>query len=160
MSISTQIAKHLHDLHFGGNWTVSDLKSNLQGLNWEQATQQVGSLNSIAALVYHINYYVVAISRVMEGRPIDAKDELSYQHPPVNDEADWEALKAASFSDAEKLVALIREFPDERLSEIFVHEKYGTWYRNLHGVTEHAHYHLGQIAVIKKLILQGFANQK
>ena len=33
----------------------------------------------------------------------------------------------------------------------FFHEKYGNYYRNLHGVIEHAHYHLGQIALIKKM---------
>ena len=31
-------------------------------------------------------------------------------------------------------------------------EKYGTYYRNFHGLIEHAHYHLGQIVLIKKLV--------
>jgi hypothetical protein len=30
--------------------------------------------------------------------------------------------------------------------------KYGNYYRNLHGIIEHTHYHLGQIVLIKKLL--------
>jgi hypothetical protein len=42
--------------------------------------------------------------------------------------------------------------PDAKLTEYFSEEKYGNWYRNLHGIIEHAHYHLGQIVLLKKLI--------
>ncbi|MGN6163930.1 MAG: hypothetical protein ACTHOF_05245 [Flavisolibacter sp.] len=41
---------------------------------------------------------------------------------------------------------------DSKLDEIFVDEKYGTYYRNLQGIIEHTHYHLGQIVLIKKLL--------
>jgi hypothetical protein len=29
-------------------------------------------------------------------------------------------------------------------------EKYGNYYRNIHGIIEHIHYHLGQIVLIEK----------
>ena len=34
-------------------------------------------------------------------------------------------------------------------------EKYGNYFRNLTGIIEHLHYHLGQIVLIKKLIAEG-----
>jgi len=34
-------------------------------------------------------------------------------------------------------------------------EKYGNYYRNFHGIIEHCHYHLGQIVLIKKMLLSG-----
>ena len=40
------------------------------------------------------------------------------------------------------------------LWETFADEKYGHYYRNLHGIIEHTHYHLGQIVLIKKLLQQ------
>jgi len=43
--------------------------------------------------------------------------------------------------------------PDKKLNEIFVNEKYGTYLRNIEAVIEHSYYHLGQIVLIKKLIL-------
>jgi hypothetical protein len=32
-------------------------------------------------------------------------------------------------------------------------EQYGTWQRNLEAVIEHSYYHLGQIILIRKMIL-------
>lgn len=52
------------------------------------------------------------------------------------------------------MAQLIEQLPDSRLEEIFSQEKYGTFHRNLFGIIEHAHYHLGQIVVIKKMLLK------
>ena len=38
MNLTAQIAKHIRDVHFGGNWTASNLKDQLAGLSWQQAT--------------------------------------------------------------------------------------------------------------------------
>ena len=42
--------------------------------------------------------------------------------------------------------------PDEQLWKEFAEKKYGNYYRNLQGIIEHFHYHLGQIAFIKKIV--------
>jgi hypothetical protein len=42
--------------------------------------------------------------------------------------------------------------PEEKLNDFFALEKYGTYQRNFHGLIEHTHYHLGQIAILKKLV--------
>jgi len=57
------------------------------------------------------------------------------------------------FSEAEKLAGLIEKFPDEKLDDPFANDKYGTYYRNMAGIIEHTHYHLGQIAIIKKMLM-------
>ena len=36
-----QIAKHFREIHFGENWTSSNLKDNLDKVTWQQATTQV-----------------------------------------------------------------------------------------------------------------------
>ncbi len=41
--------------------------------------------------------------------------------------------------------------PESRLGEQFVDEKWGDYYRCLHGPIEHCHYHLGQIALIQSV---------
>jgi hypothetical protein len=43
---------------------------------------------------------------------------------------------------------------DAIFDEPFVDEKYGTLLRNIEGVIEHSYYHLGQIALIRKMITQ------
>jgi uncharacterized damage-inducible protein DinB len=158
MNLSAQIAKHFREVHFGGNWTSSNLKDNLAGLTWQQATTTVYSFNTIVALVYHMNYYVSAVLRVLEGEPLNAKDKYSFDHPPIQSQEDWEKLLDKTWSDAEKFAGLVEQLPDSRLGETFSDEKYGTYYRNIHGVIEHTHYHLGQIVLIKKILLQADKN--
>jgi hypothetical protein len=92
MNISAQLAKHFRDVYFGGNWTCSTLKDHLEGIPWEQATAKVHSLNSIAALTYHMNYFVDAALKVLQGGPLDAKDQYSFDHPPIQSQEDWEKL--------------------------------------------------------------------
>ncbi len=152
MSLSRHIAKQLREVYFGGNWTASVLKGNLRDLTWQQATTQIASLNTIAALVYHINYYVDAILKVLQGHSLDAHDKYSFSHPIISSQAEWEQLLAKTLSDAEKLAACVEALPESKLWQVFSHEKYGDYYRNIHGVIEHTHYHLGQIVLIKKML--------
>lgn len=154
MTTTQQIAKHLREIYFGGNWTVSSYKDQLAGIGWEEALKQVHGFNSIATLTVHSSYYVAALLRVLHGGPLDSKDELSFQLPPIHSQQDWDQLLESIFADAEEAARLVEALSDERLQEEFTDIKYGSWYRNIAGIIEHLHYHLGQIALIKKLVRQ------
>ena len=154
MTLSSQIAKHLREVHFGGNWTDVNLRDQLADITWQQATTRVHTFNTIAALVYHMNYYVCSVINVLQGNPLDAHDKFSFDLPSITSQADWENLLAKTWSDAETLANLIEQLPESRLWEDFSDNKYGNYYRNLHGIIEHCHYHLGQIVLIKKLLQQ------
>jgi uncharacterized damage-inducible protein DinB len=154
MNLAQQIAKQLRDLYNGGNWTAVSLKENLADITWQQATTKVYSFNTIAALVYHTNYYVTAIIRVLEGEPLTGSDKYSFDHPIIQTQEDWQKLVDKSWADAESLARLIEQLPESKLLENFWDGKYGNNYRNIAGVIEHTHYHLGQIVLIKKLLLQ------
>jgi len=151
---TAQIAKHFRAVHYGVNWTWSNLKDHLADVTWQQATTKVYSFNTIAALVFHMNYYVNAITKVLQGNPLNASDKYSFDLPPINSKEDWDQLVNKTFADAETFATLVEQLPENQLWETFVDEKYGNYYRNLHGVIEHIHYHLGQIVLIKKIILQ------
>jgi uncharacterized damage-inducible protein DinB len=160
MTLTTQLAKHLRDVHFGGNWTTSNLKDNLADISWRQATTQVHSFNTIATLVYHVNYYISAVLKVFQGEPLQASDKYSFDLPPILSKTDWENLLNKTFTDAETFTLLIEQLPEHMLWENFTDEKYGTYYRNIQGIIEHTHYHLGQIALIKKILFQTNENLK
>jgi hypothetical protein len=153
VNLSQQIAKHFREVHFGGNWTCSNFKDNLSDVNWQHATTQVYSFNTIATLTFHVNYFVNAAIMVLQGGTLNAHDKYSFTHPPINCQQDWEKLLNKNWADAEKFAALVEQLPESKLWENFSEKKYGTYYRNLHGIIEHAHYHLGQIALIKKILL-------
>ncbi|HUS03483.1 MAG TPA: DinB family protein [Chitinophagaceae bacterium] len=154
MSLTQQIAKHFREVWFGGNWTSVNLKETLMDVTWEQATTKAFSLNTIAALVYHINYYVRAVLKVFHGEPLDAHDKYSFDLTAIVSQQDWEKLLNKTFTDAEILAGLIEQLPESKLWENLAGEKYGNYYRNIHGIIEHTHYHLGQIVLIKKILLQ------
>ncbi|MBS1773114.1 MAG: DUF1572 domain-containing protein [Bacteroidetes bacterium] len=152
MNLSIQLAKHLRDVYNGGNWTCVNMKDTLASVSWEQATTKVYSFNTIATLVHHVHYYVAAQIDVLQGRPLNAKDELSFAYAPINNDADWDSMLSKVFTDVETLAGLIEQLPEAAICQHFTDEKYGTYYRNLQGMIEHTHYHLGQITLIKKIV--------
>ncbi len=152
MNISTEIARHFKEVFFGRNWSESSLKDALEGVSWQEATTKLYDFNTIAGLTYHINYFVSAVLQVLQGDTLNASDSLSFDHPPINNEEDWQNLKGKMFAEAERISNLIAQMPEARLSTIFSEEKYETYYRNLQGIIEHSHYHLGQIIILKKLL--------
>jgi len=152
MTTTSQIAKHLREFHFGNNWTASNLKDVLANVTWQEATTKVQSFNTIATLVFHINYYISADLKVLQGEKLNAKDALSFNHPPIHNQNDWDTFLDKVFTEAKDFANLIEQLPDSKLSEHFEDEKYGNYFRNLFGIIEHSHYHLGQIVIIKKLL--------
>lgn len=154
MSLSAQIAKHFREIHFGDNWTSSNLKDNLADVSWQQAVTKVYDFNTIATLVYHTHYFVQAVLKVLQGEALNASDTLSFSHPPIQSQQDWEQFLEKVWADAESFAALVEKLPEHILWEDFSDSKYGNYYRNLHGIIEHTHYHLGQIVLIKKILAQ------
>lgn len=152
MSTSAIIAKHFRDVHFGGNWTWVNLRDTLKDITVEEALHQREGLNTIAMLAFHINYFVDAVLKVLEGGPLDAHDKFSFRHPPIDSAADWEMLLDKMWSDADRFAKLVEQLPEDRLHTDMADPKYGTWYRNLTGIIEHSHYHMGQIVILKKLL--------
>lgn len=152
MNISFNVAKHLREVFFGGNWSVSSFKEHLSDISWQQAITKVDGVNTIATLTFHTGYYITALIKVLEGGALEASDALSFDHPLLNSESDWQQMLSDFWTNAEKLATLIEQLPDDKWIQNLSEEKYGSYYRNLHGIIEHAHYHLGQLVLVKKLV--------
>lgn len=152
MTTTQQLAKHLRDFYNGDNWTAVNLKDTLEGITWEQSVTKVHDFNTIAMLVYHINYYVDAVIKVFQGSQLKANDKYAFDLHPITSDNDWQQLKKHVSSQAEVFAALIESMDEKKLPEVFEDPKYGTYFRNIAGIIEHAHYHLGQIMLIKKIL--------
>lgn len=152
MSASKQAAKYFRDVHFGGNWTDVNIKETLSDVTWEQAQKKVGDLNSIATLAVHIKYFVSVVLKVLKGGPLEGKDALSFDHSFIQSQEDWENFLKEWWDQTEQVAKLVEVMPEEKLFGPFVDPIYGDYYRQIHGMIEHAHYHLGQITLIKKMI--------
>lgn len=150
------IAKQFREVFLDGKWVVAtNLKAQLADVTWEQATTKIGSLNTIAALVFHLHYYVAGVLKVLEGGSLDIQDKYSFDMPPIQSQADWEVLCNKMWRDAEKFAALLELMPAEQLQADFVVSKYGNYDLNMHAMIEHGYYHLGQIVLINKLLSEG-----
>ena len=155
MKLTAQIAQQFREIIFDGEWVVAtNYKAQLSDLTWKQATTKVGTFNTIAALTFHVNYYIAGILNVFDNGKLEIRDKYSFDLPTVKSSEDWEKLLNKMWSDAEKFAENLEKMPDEKLDEVFVDEKYGTYYRNINALIEHSFYHLGQIVLIKKMVLQ------
>jgi uncharacterized damage-inducible protein DinB len=152
MSLNKQLAKHFRDIHFGGNWTCSNLRDNLADVTWQEATTKVYDFNTIATLAFHVSYFVEAALKVLQGEPLNAHDQYSFDHPPIHSQQDWDRFRENLWLGAETFASLVEEMPESMFWEDFADKKYGNYYRNISGIIEHMHYHLGQIALIKRII--------
>jgi len=155
MSSTKQIAKQFREIYLNGDWVVAtNLKAQLSDVNWKQATTKISSLNTIANLVFHLNYYVAGVLNVLKGDSLNIRDKYSFNLAPIESVEDWEKLLSKTLEDAEKFAEMIEQMPDKKLKEVFVDKKYGDYERNIHAMIEHSYYHLGQIVLIKKMLLE------
>ncbi len=155
MKRSLVIANRFREVLLNGHWIANtNYKEQLSSVSWNQATQKVGSINTIAALTFHINYYLEGLLQVFNGGSLEISDKYSFDLPQIESETDWNKLVNGFLSNAEKFASEVEKFTDSMLDKPFVDEKYGTYLRNIEGVIEHSYYHLGQISLIRKMITQ------
>lgn len=149
------IADRFREVILNGTWIANtNFKDQISDLSWQQATTKIGSLNTIAALTFHINYYLAGVLNVLEGGPLDIRDKYSFDLPPITAQEDWDKLRQTMWDHAEKFASLVEAMPDQKLDEVFIDPKYGTYLRNIDGMIEHSYYHLGQVTLIKKMVLE------
>lgn len=153
-SITGNAAKHLKDVYFGGNWTAVNVFGVIQDISFAEIHQKINGFHSILELVYHQYYFVTSLKMVLKGEELTTKDKFSFDHPPVNNEIEWSSFQTMIGETVLETVHLLEQMPDEQLLQPFVRPEYGTWFRNISGVIEHIHYHLGQLTILKKLIRQ------
>ncbi|HOD10158.1 MAG TPA: DUF1572 family protein [Flavobacterium sp.] len=153
MKSTHQIANRFREVILNGTWIANtNYKDQLINLDWKLATTQFKSLNTIAILAQHIHYYINGLNNVFKGGTLDIKDKFSFNFPPIESQSDWNNFLNTFWNDAELFATLIEQMPEEKLQEVFTNEEYGTYYRNIDAMIEHAYYHLGQIVLVKKCL--------
>ena len=154
MKINEQIAHHLLDVNEGANWTEVNVKDTLEGISYKEANAiTLASSNSIAGLLHHISFYNDIVKERLWGNYPPINHLNGFDMERIKNESDWAKLKERSLQSARDLAAEVKKFPEEKLFDL-TENGHGTYYKMLHGVIEHAHYHLGQMVLLKNLIRQ------
>ncbi len=160
MKITELIAQHIIEVHEGGNWTEVNIKDTLEDISYEEAIFVTkASSNSIAALLHHLSFYnEIVLERLMGINP-EINDTNGFDVPPIINKNNWQQLKERNIQSAYKLAKLVEQFPEDKLFHLTITGS-STHYKMLQGIVEHAHYHLGQMVLLKKLVKQTHSNIK
>ena len=154
MTRNLTVASRLREVLLDGHWIANtNYKEQILNVNWQQAIQKISNLNTIAALTYHINYYLEGLLNAFEKGELEISDKYSFNLPQIQSEADWKELVTKFLSNSEKFASQVEQMDESLFDQPFVDEKYGSYLRNIEGVIEHSYYHLGQISLISKMIM-------
>jgi hypothetical protein len=151
MNIKSLVAQHIREV-LKGNWSDIFLTDVLQDVTLDEANFIPPSNNSIAMLTNHLKFYndVVLLRLQNDTRSVNYEAN-GFDITTLNKEENWQQLKENTFSSFTKLAEAVEAMPEEKLFELTPSGS-ATFYKTLHGVVEHAHYHMGQMVIIKKLI--------
>jgi hypothetical protein len=92
------------------------------------------------------------LSKVLHGEPLIASGKYSFDYPLIQCDEEWRKLLNKTCKDAEVFATLVQQLAEIKLGDTFSEEKYDSYAKNITGIIEHTHYHLGQIVLIKKLL--------
>ena len=152
---ATELANRFREVTLSGKLIAfTNIKEQLSDMSMKQATQKIGSLNSVAALTFHINYYIHGVLQVFAGGELTIRDKYSFDMKPITSELEWTSLKNNLFENSEKFAAYIDSMSDDQLDSGFVKKEYGSYQKNINAMIEHCYYHFGQMVIIKKLVLE------
>lgn len=152
-STNQELAQRLREVWLDGKWIANtNFKEQITSTNWKQAIQKVENLNTIAALTFHVNYYIRGLVTVFEGGALEIRDKYSFDVPRIASEADWQNLVNEFLGNAEKFIQHVEQMECSVLQKPFVKKEYGNYLRNIESQIEHGYYHLGQVVLIRKLM--------
>ena len=153
MREAERIADQLKRAHEGGAWHGPAVDELLAGVDADKAAARpVEGSHSIWELVAHIEALERAILRRLGGDPAQIYNTEEDWSPAAD--ASEEAWAATLRKMNETYVALreaVLSLDDARLDEPIL-PNMSTVYASLHGAIQHALYHAGQIAVVRKTL--------
>lgn len=153
-----RIAYQLASTINGEAWYGASLREILKDVTAKQAqAHPIPAAHSIWELLRHIEAWVKFALGAVAGDPIPPWPAMPVEldWPPVTGTSDpaWQQALGSFFSQHLKLVETIKAFTDDRLEATVPGRTY-TFYRLFQSTTQHAVYHAGQIALLKKMLLK------
>ena len=141
--------QHRRAFH-GEAWHGPHVFDVLDGVSAAQAAKRpIPKAHSIWEIVLHMRAWEEVVLSRVRGTPIDLSSEEDWPEVSDTSRTAWIRTLAALRESHEELQEEIAKLPDARLHE--APPRGGSpLYRLLHGQVQHALYHAGQIAVLKK----------
>jgi hypothetical protein len=152
----TRIAFQLASAINGEAWYGDSLREILQGVSSAQANAHpIADGHSIWELLLHVEAWCKFAFGAVHGTAIPPwpamPKELDWPFVGETNDKAWQATMSSFFASHLTLVEALKIFADERLESTVPGRTYN-FYRLFHSATQHAIYHAGQIALLKKIL--------
>lgn len=150
MSEISRISKQLKLAYEGEAWhgpAVLELLDDVDART--AAARPIAKAHTIWELTLHIAGWEDVIRRRLEGEVCTLSDDDNFPDVKDKSEAAWRKAIELLKQKHEQLLKTIDALSDSRLSDRVPGKNYDV-YTMLHGATQHALYHAGQIAVLKR----------
>jgi DinB superfamily len=153
-----RIADALASALSGDAWYGDSLRTILGDVTADHATAHpIPGAHSIWEVVLHVEAWVQFSLAAVRGVPIPAWPGMPKEQdwPPVakTGEHEWREAVASFVSAHSKLVDVLKALNDDRLEETVPGRAYN-FYHLFHGMIQHAAYHGGQIALLRKAVVK------
>jgi uncharacterized damage-inducible protein DinB len=136
----------------GGAWHGPDLAVLLSDVNAAAAAAQpVPKAHTIWELVLHMTAWADVARRRLAGQPVELSIEEDWPTPVEQSEVAWRQAVLALTGAYEQLRTAVLALDPVRLDEQTIGKPYSL-YVLLHGAVQHAAYHGGQIALLKRAL--------
>jgi uncharacterized damage-inducible protein DinB len=150
MSEISRIADQLRRAFDGDAWSGPSVFEVLSDVDaGTAAARPIPNAHTIWELTLHLATWEDVVRRRMRGTAVEPSDDENF--PKVSDAGGkaWEKAMQLLRSRHEDLLQAVSQLPDARLSEQVPGKDYD-FYQMLHGEVQHALYHAGQMALLKK----------
>jgi uncharacterized damage-inducible protein DinB len=150
-----RIASALASAINGDAWYGDSLRKILDKITAREAkARPIANVHTIWELVVHVDAWVKFCLGAVQGTPIPAWSTMPKEldWPPVGETSEkaWQEAVSSFFSSHLKLVEALKTLSDDRLETTVPGRSYN-FYHLFQGMIQHAVYHGGQIALLKKV---------
>jgi uncharacterized damage-inducible protein DinB len=115
------------------------------------AARPIRNAHTIWELTLHIAGWENVIRRRLGGEACSLSDRDNFPEVQDSSESAWRKTIDSLQQGHEQLLKAILALPDSRLADRVPGKNYDV-YTMLHGATQHALYHAGQIAILKRAV--------
>ncbi len=141
----------------GEAWHGPSVMALLNDVTAQQAAAHpIPGAHSIWELTLHIAAWERACLRRLQGDPAQLTDAEDWQPVTDTSEAAWEITKQLLVDNHSELLTAIANVDESRLNEPIIRDAntpFSSVYVTLHGGVQHDLYHAGQIAMLKKALV-------
>ena len=134
----------------GSAWHGDPIWRILDSVSAECAAHRpIAEAHTIWEILLHMTFWEGMGARRLTGQRAGLDEALNFPAPPAATEANWQKTREAFRASNQEFRDALAKLDAARLDELSAAGK-RRYYEEAHGVIQHAVYHAGQIALLKK----------